>query len=197
MRRRVCRKVLRYDKTFAGEDGTSGTPEVQEKPQTITDRNVSQKFVCLHNKPFDFCAGKISRFFQNWTNLTQDQLILNIVKEGYDIEFESEPCALCNRKPINFHTKEQHIISELLKKFEDKGIIVESEHEPGEILSNIFIRPKQDGKYRLILNLSRLNEHVDKITFKMETLRSALQMIQKGWFFFSEKLILPMHYIVS
>ena len=127
--------------------------------------------MCLHNKPLNFCAGKISRFFQNWTNLTQDQFILNIVKEGYDIEFESEPCALCNRKPINFNTKEQQIISELLKKFEDKGIIVESEHEPGEILSNIFIRPKQDGKYRLILNLSRLNEHVDKITFKMETLR--------------------------
>ena len=139
--------------------------------------------MCLHNKPPNFCAGKISRFFQNWTNLTQDQFILNIVKEGYDIEFESEPCALCNRKPINFNTKEQQIISELLKKFEDKGIIVESEHEPGEILSNIFIRPKQDGKYRLILNLSRLNEHVDKITFKMETLRSALQMIQKGCFF--------------
>ena len=139
--------------------------------------------MCLHNKPLNFCAGKISRFFQNWTNLTQDQFILNIVKEGYDIEFESEPCALCNRKPINFNTKEQLIISELLKKFEDKGIIVESEHEPGEILSNIFIRPKQDGKYRLILNLSRLNEHVDKITFKMETLRSALQMIQKGCFF--------------
>ena len=34
--------------------------------------------------------------------------------------------------------------------------------------------------YRLILNLSRLNEHVDKITFKMETLKSALQMISKG-----------------
>ena len=29
----------------------------------------------------------------------------------------------------------------------------------------------------------RLNEHVDKITFKMETLWSALQMIQKGCFF--------------
>ena len=27
------------------------------------------------------------------------------------------------------------------------------------------------------------NEHVDKITFKMETLKSALQMIRKGcWF---------------
>ena len=76
--------------------------------------------------------------------------------------------------------KEQEIISSLLNKFEQKGVIVETEHEEGEILSNIFIRPKADGSHRLILNLSRLNEHVDKITFKMETLKSALQMISKG-----------------
>ena len=70
-----------------------------------------------------------------------------------------------------------------MAKFEDKGVIVKSEHESGEILSHVFIRPKADGSYRLILNLSRLNEHVDKITFKMETLRSALHMIRKGcWF---------------
>ena len=95
----------------------------------------------------------------------------------------SSNCINCNRKPINFNVKDQNIISELLKKIEDKGVIVESQHELGEILSNIFIRSKQDGTYRLILNLSRLNEHVDKITFKMETLRLALQMIHEGCFF--------------
>lgn len=139
--------------------------------------------MCLDNKPANFHAGKISKFFHNWTKLTKDKFILSVIKEGYEIEFESEPCINCNRKPINFNIKEQNIISELLKKFEDKGVIVESQHEQGEILSNIFIRPKQDGTYRLILNLSRLNEHVDKITFKMETLRSALQMIHEGCFF--------------
>ena len=105
------------------------------------------------------------------------------MKYGYEIEFESEPCEQCNRSPINFNLKEQDIITKLLAKFEDKGVIVKSEHETGEILSHVFIRPKADGTYRLILNLSRLNEHVDKITFKMETLRSALQMIRKScWF---------------
>ena len=112
--------------------------------------------MCLDNKPKNFYAGKISKFFHNWTKLTKDKFILNVIQEGYEIEFESEPCINCNRKPINFNIKEQNIISDLLKKFEDKGVIVESQHELGEILSNIFIRPKQDGTYRLILNLSRL-----------------------------------------
>ena len=60
---------------------------------------------------------------------------------------------------------------------------METEHEAGEILSHVFIRPKPDGSFRLILNLSRLNEHVDKKTFKMETLRSALQLIRKDCYF--------------
>ena len=108
---------------------------------------------------------------------------MDIVKYGYEIEFESEPCEFCNRQPIKFNEVEQDIISKLLNKFEDKGVIIKSEHEPGEILSHIFIRPKSDGTHRLILNLSRLNDHVDKITFKMETLKSALQMIRKNCFF--------------
>ena len=105
------------------------------------------------------------------------------MKSGYNIEFASEPCVFCNRSPINFNLKEQDIISKIIKNFEEKGVIVKSHHEPGEIISHIFIRPKADGSHRLILNLSKLNDHVEKITFKMETLKSALQMIRPGCFF--------------
>ena len=62
---------------------------------------------------------------------------------------------------------------------------METEHEAGEIVSHIFSRLKPDGTYRLLvfLNLIRLNEHVDKISFKMETLRTALQLIRRNCFF--------------
>ena len=144
---------------------------------------VSSVFTDLINRPDNFTAGKISQFYHNWTSLTKDKFILDIVKAGYKIEFKTEPCEGCNQRPLYFNEKEQGIISELITKFEQKGVIKESKHETGEILSHIFIRPKQDGSYRLILNLSKLNEHMEKITFKMETLRSALHMIRQGCFF--------------
>ena len=144
---------------------------------------VSAESLCFKNTPENFIAGKISQFYDKWRKLTKNRFILDIVKHGYSIEFSSEPCEECNRFPIIFNLKEQEIISQLLKKFEDKGVIAKSEHEDGEIISHIFIRPKTDGSYRLILNLSKLNEHVEKITFKMETLKSALQMIRQGCFF--------------
>ena len=146
-----------------------------------TGSQVSPDFSWLENRPENFITGKIPQFYYKWESLTKD--ILDIVKHRYETEFDSAPCEQCNRMPMKFNETEQEIISKLLDKFEDKGVIVETEHEPGEIFSYIFIRPKSDGTHRLILKLSRLNEHVDKITFKMETLKSALQMIRKGCFF--------------
>ena len=136
-------------------------------------KQVSDILLKLKNTPENFIAVKVSQHYEKWQTLTKDRYILDIVKFGYQIEFVSEPCELCNRVPINFKGKEQSIISILIDKFIEKGIIIEDQHEPGEILSHIFIRPKQDGSYRVILNLSRLNDHVDKTTFKMETLKSA------------------------
>ena len=31
-----------------------------------------------------------------------------------------------------------------------------------------------------ILNLSRLNDHIEKVQFKMETLKNALQLVTQG-----------------
>ena len=62
----------------------------------------------------------------------------------------------------------------------DKQIIEEVNHEPGEVLSHIFLRPKPDGSHRLILNLSNLNEHIERKHFKMETLKSVLNLVHKN-----------------
>lgn len=70
-----------------------------------------------------------------------------------------------------------------MEKYLQKGIIEQSEHEYGEVLSHIFIRPKPDGSHRLILNLSKLNDHVEKVSFKMETLKTALYLIEKNCYF--------------
>lgn len=44
----------------------------------------------------------------------------------------------------------------------------------------MFLRPKKDGNYRLILNLKQLNENIEYAHFKMEILCTALRLIQPG-----------------
>ncbi|CAG2198200.1 unnamed protein product [Mytilus edulis] len=102
---------------------------------------------------------------------------------GYHLEFECEPCGKCSRKEIKFNESEQIVIDNLLTKFLHKKVIEPVIHQYGEVLSSIFIRPKADGSFRLILNLSNLNEHLEYKHFKMETFKSALELVKNKNFF--------------
>lgn len=135
------------------------------------------------NTPENFVAGKVSYFIGNWTKITSDAYILDIIRNGYMLEFESTPCEGCFRKEIKFAGKEEQIIDDLLLKLQIKKVIDIVPAQQEQILSNIFIRPKSDGTYRLILNLSKLNDHICKKHFKMETLKTALQLIRKNCYF--------------
>ena len=50
----------------------------------------------------------------------------------------------------------------------------------GEQFSDIFLRPKPDGTFRMILNLKKLNECVKAPHFKMESIKNVLCMIEPG-----------------
>ena len=63
----------------------------------------------------------------------------------------------------------------------DKSVICESSVEPDQFVSNVFLREKKNsGKFRMIFNLTKLNDFVTYNKFKMETLDTALKMITPG-----------------
>ena len=66
--------------------------------------------------------------------------------------------------------------------------MIESQHENGEFLSNIFLHRKKDGNYRMILNLKCFNENVSKHHFKMESLQSAVRLMKPGCYMASVDL---------
>ena len=83
-------------------------------------------------------------------------------------------------KEIKFSNVETGFIDTEIKTLLEKRVVVPSCHESGEFVSTIFVRPKPDGPHRLILTLKRFNEHVVYHHFKMESLKSALQMMKPG-----------------
>ena len=64
------------------------------------------------------------------------------------------------RKQTDCSPKECLAIESELQRLLDKGVIIHSDPEPYEFISPIFVRPKSDGSYRLILNLKGLNKHI-------------------------------------
>ena len=55
-------------------------------------------------------------------------------------------------------------------------------------MSNIFLREKRDGSQRVILNVKFLNETIDKVHFKMDSLKHAVSLIKCGCWFASVDL---------
>ena len=70
------------------------------------------------------------------------------------------------------------LVTELIQK----GVIERCAHEDGEFISPVFLRPKKNGKYRLILNLKCLNTHLPHIHFKMDTLQSCINLMKQNCF---------------
>ena len=98
------------------------------------------------------------------------------------LNFENEPPEKYNSYEPHFSKEDEHSIDTEINKLLSKGIIEKCEHETGEYISPIFIRPKPDGSSRLILNLKKLNQEMPHIHFKMETLHSVLELITPGCF---------------
>ena len=83
---------------------------------------------------------------------------------------------------------EREIITEEISKLFSKGILEQTEYAEGDFLSTIFVQPKKDGSYRMILNLKPLNEFVTYYHFKMDAIQTALKLMRPRCFMASVDL---------
>ena len=120
-------------------------------------------------------AGAIKNHADYWRTLTSDPWNLNAI-EGCDIEFDFLP-DITPAPGIVFSQEEQGFIEAEIARLKDKKVIVQTVHCIGECISPIFVRPKKDGSFRLILNLKRLNETIRYRHFKMDTFQSAINLM--------------------
>ena len=68
-----------------------------------------------------------------------------------------------------------------IKTLLQKGVIMKVKYSPGQIVSGIFLLPKKDGTFRLILNLKSFNEFVT-YHFKMDSLQTIIKLVTPNCF---------------
>lgn len=146
------------------EEAVSGAPLSECTEQVTINNNV-------------FSAGCISNYYHNWEKVTTDKWILNSVV-GYEIELEQCPIQQIIPLPIPFSRNEHDIISKLVIYKLKTGIIEQVSHSDYEFISNVFIRPKKNGTFRFILNLSKLNEFVTYHHFKMDSISTVINLMR-------------------
>ena len=121
-------------------------------------------------------GGRLRFFFDEWTKITSDPFILQMV-QGMDISFEDFPDQKFVPTPLTFTSEESTATDHLIQELLDKRAIIPCEHEDNEFISTIFLRRKSNGKFRLILNLKFFNFFVFYCKFKMDTLIKLLALI--------------------
>ncbi len=138
----------------------------------------------LKNNPKNFEGGKIRHAVQHWREITSDSIIIRTIS-GSVIDFVENIDHIRRPFPIRFCDNETKYINKEIQKLLRDRVITPVKHCEGEFISTIFTRPKKDGSYRVILNLKNLNVAIDYKKFKMDSFRTALNLVTKNCFFAS------------
>ena len=101
-----------------------------------------------------------------------DKKILGPVS-GLSLEFSDNKLPHYHKgTKTRFSSKEELFLADEIKNLLQKG----------EFISQIFLVPKSEDSFRMILNLKKLNENMPYIHFKMETIRSILTLVTPNCF---------------
>lgn len=97
-----------------------------------------------------------------------------------------------------FSKQEFEAINNEIAKFKNIGAIHEVSDCDGQFISNIFVVPKPNESFRLIVNLKPLNQYIDSHHFKMEDFRTVTTLLQKDDYMASIDLLdaylfIPIH----
>lgn len=149
----------------------------------------------VYNNNVMFIAGNLFGHWQQWINLTSDKWILKCVK-GLEIPFITSPVQEREPFPFKMDDTERSFVNTEVFMLIEKRVLAIVDELPDQWVSNIFLRPKTNGKFRMILDLTELNKLIRYEHFKMFNLKTALDLIEPGMWMASADLT-DAYYTVS
>ena len=128
----------------------------------------------------NFSTGCIATDFVAWTEIIKDKEVLSDVS-GVHIDC-TEGAVQHWLPPQKFGDHDSNRIDQEVSKLVEKRVIERIEYTPRHILSSIFLTPKKDGSYRLILNLKKFNSLIVNHHFKMDSLHTITKLLAPNCF---------------
>ena len=127
-----------------------------------------------------FVGGQASHYWTEWAKLTNDNHLLADIR-GIKIDCNEIPVQHWLKHSQRDETKTELLANEILP-LQSKQVIERTTTQLGHILSGIFLHPKNDGSYRLILNLKQFNNVVEYHHFKMDSLYTVINLMEQDSF---------------
>ena len=122
-------------------------------------------------------AGRLRFYLQEWKKITSDFEVLDTVR-GMHIPFINQvPKQVQIPLQIPMQKDQSAAVDMEVQNLLEKGVVVPTTWTGDDYFSTVFTRPKSSGGYRMILNLSKLNEHIEYQHFKMDTVETAIALM--------------------
>ena len=128
---------------------------------------------------------RLSLFAEVWKAAGADPVLQSLIRDGHKIIFDEGPPP-CTQPDPKYETRlpdsKMSVIRKEISELLHKGAIrvvsqEEAQSVPGHY-SQIFAVPKPGGKWRVVINMKPLNEHVLKESFHMETSKDVRSLLQ-------------------
>ena len=141
--------------------------------------------------PFDDkVGGRVSLAWRNWEMITSNAWVLDVVKNGYKLEFNEYPPLTSTPifEELNLPPIQDKAVHEQVEELLQQGAIqlVNNPYTP-RFYSKLFVRQKKsdnpEPEFRLIIDLSRLNEYLIVPHFTMESNKTVRQELRPGVYF--------------
>lgn len=124
-------------------------------------------------------GGRLKFFREIWNQITQDEWVLSVIKEGYKLEFLQKPMFMGVKKTSIATAQIDVLLKEVEELLSKNAIeIVPQQEKLSGFYSTFFLVPKKCGKMRPIINLRPLNRYLKKQHFKMDTLNKVLNVVK-------------------
>lgn len=138
-----------------------------------------------HPTGFPPVGGRLQAHWDQWEKINPGRWVLSVVREGYRLEFSSQPPpdGLMKTTPIPQSLDQRRALEGEIEGLLLKEAIVPAPPDVPLFRSSFFLTTKKDGSWRPILNLRPLNRaHIRTTSFRMETLKSIIpQLPQAEW----------------
>ena len=121
-------------------------------------------------------GGRLQHFVREWEQITSDPFILNMVR-GMSLDLTEFPRQTTLPHEIKMSQEETQAAETNIDQLLEKGAIKPWNYTGTGYVSNIFLRPKPDGSFRMILNLKGFNKYIEYAHFKMESLNNILDLV--------------------
>lgn len=124
-------------------------------------------------------GGRLQNYIHNWEKITNDQWVLDTIKNGLKIEFMQIP-KFAGIKQTRVHPERLNVLLGEVETLLEKGVIepVPTQEIQEGFYSTFFLVTKKNGQVRPVINLKPLNAYVRKQHFKMDTLAKVLNLVK-------------------